>query len=114
MFYLGIKIGGNIWGNVEKRSLRQPPQPSFPLAEERVVKRSDDRVSKYTSGIDANALACVYSPSPTMLGTTLVDPLFACGGKRVTALLQGFTPVAIGKTNAIVKSIFPICKMSFQ
>src|ERR1700712_3973642 len=36
--------------------------PSFPLAEERVVKRSDDRVSKYTSGISANALACIYSP----------------------------------------------------
>ena len=30
-------------------------KPSFPLAEERVVKRSDDRVSKYTSDISANA-----------------------------------------------------------
>ena len=30
-------------------------KPSFPLAEERVVERSNDRVSRYTSDISANA-----------------------------------------------------------
>ncbi len=33
---------------------KEASKPSFPLAEERVVERSKDRVSKYGSGMGAN------------------------------------------------------------
>jgi hypothetical protein len=52
-------------------------QPSFPLAEERVVQHSADRVSNYTSGISANALTLMHwrvFTHPDI--ATLVDPLF--------------------------------------
>jgi len=59
--------------------LKHPFSPSFPLAEERVVERSNDRVSKYTRGI-----ALLHRRTSTHPDyATLVDPLFACGGKRV-------------------------------
>ncbi len=62
--------------------------PSFPLAEERVVERSDDRVSR----IACQELAVMFArtthlPQPCW---GLVYPLFACGGKRVAAFILFF------------------------
>jgi hypothetical protein len=49
-------------------------KPSFPLAEERVVERSDDRVSPQRQVERATGT----HPADASLG----DPLFAFGGKR--------------------------------
>jgi hypothetical protein len=38
-----------------RKRVKNVSYPSFPLAEERVVKRSNARVSKYTGDINANA-----------------------------------------------------------
>jgi hypothetical protein len=69
------------------KEIKNMQLPSFPLAGERVVERSDDRVSQpavqYRQCISANVLRSTHPDGPVRTG--LVDPLFACGGKRVTA-----------------------------
>ena len=55
--------------------------PSFPLAEERDAGRSDGRVSR--RGWQALAVMSAGFTHPEC--AALLDPLFACGGKRVAA-----------------------------
>jgi len=70
----GHSLGSPLCSKHQKMQL-----PSFPLAEERVVERSDDRVSRCV--VYALALMSAGSTHPDY--ASLVDPLFACGGKRV-------------------------------
>ena len=63
----------------EKLSNLYKFSPSFLLAKERVVERSKDRVSKYTSDININAWRTVYSPRMRYA----VRPSLRQAGKRV-------------------------------
>jgi len=56
--------------------------PSFPLAEERVVERSDDRVSQPAM----HDRQCKHHASTHPDYASLIDPLFAFGAKRVAAI----------------------------
>src|SRR6185503_14798296 len=71
---------------------RNIPYPSFPLAKERVVKRSPARAGGEStpSDITVNALAPISAGLTHPDYASLVDPLFACGGKRVTAIILFF------------------------
>jgi hypothetical protein len=52
------------------------PKPSLPLAEERVDKRSDVRVSKYTGSINANSLTPHSSQSQHLMISNYAQRIF--------------------------------------
>jgi len=82
LLFLGLRrlLGG------EHRLIETDFLPPFPLAEERVAERSDDRVSQ-PGGYYRQ---CLHHASTRPECAALPDPLFACGGKRVAAIIVIF------------------------